>query len=366
MAVGNFNLPLNIHNIQQQPIRNRPDRYAQTPLAERFRFEVSEGVRPAEFLGVYKYLPVQQKDITTEDYIVLPKGRIVSAISSEDELPAGGMVTPSGEGTIYSFTSATTGSLVSRSIDNSFWGYDEDINGLVVPCNGGTNSLAYYSAADALNGTITNSGTLAAAGDGLVIPANFPIGVVYHDWYQDIRGRDLNYQMWPDGGHVLCDWYVEVPFVKVTSGANWTPLGSGITPVAEAYNLVDYVSKYDINKKFTYLAVNVDTDTFRPGVFIQSDLVGNYKYQGVGNKTVQTVGRLMSVDNRYPKNGMEDVQTYPGSNMPGTQTAGLPGFLFEFVYACQLLTGTAPTVEEILNYVQAGYYGVAKIQLSIA
>lgn len=370
MAVSNFNLPFNQQNIQQMPIRNRPDRYAQTPLAERFRFEVSEGVRPAEYLGVYKYLPVLQKDVTTEDYIVIPKGRIVSSLSTEQLLPNGGMKTPSASGSLYSFQSQTTDSIVTRSIDNSYFGYDDYMSNLIVPCNGGTNNQMYYTAADVAAGTITSAGDYAVAGSGFLNVANYPVGVVYHDWYQDIRGKWLNYRMWPDGGHVLCDWYVEVPYVKTSSlGNNYTPLGSGVTPVATAADLTDWTNKFAVNSKFTYLEVDQDTDTFVPGVWLKSDLIGNYTIggsAGTGNKSVQTVGRLLGIDNRFPKAGMEDVLTYPGSDMPGSQTAGLPSFLFEFVAACQNLTGTAARVEDILNYVQGGYYGIARIQLSVA
>jgi len=366
MAVSNFNLPFNQQNIQQMPIRNRPDRYAQTALAERFRFEVSEGIRPAEYFGVYKYLPVLQKDITTEDYIVIPKGRIVSSLSTENLTPVGGIKNPASSGTLYSFESNTTGSIVTRGIDTSYFGYDDYMSNLIIPANGGTQMTQYYSSNDVDAGTLDASGAYAAAGENFVSPVNYPVGVTFHDWYQDIRGKYLNYRMWPDGGHVLCDWYVEVPFVKTTAGANTVPLGSGVTPVPTVNSMVDMAAKYDINKKFTYLAIEVDSDTFTPGVWINSDILGNYNIEGVGSRSVQTVGRLIGIDNRFPKAGMDDVQTYPGSDMPGTQTAGLPSFLFEFVKACQNLTGSAATVEDILNYVQAGYYGVARIQLSVA
>jgi hypothetical protein len=369
MALENFQLPFNLHTTQQMPIRNRPDRYAQTPLAERFRFEVSEGVRPAEYMGVYKYLPVQNKDITTEDYIVIPKGRIVSGLSSMQLTPTGGIVNPVMSGSVYSFRSNTTDTFVTRGIDSSYFGYDDYMTTLIVPANNGTTTTHFYTSDDVTATTITASGTYAAAADEMYVPANYPIGVVYHDWYQDIRGKWLNYRMWPDGGHVLCDWFVEVPFVQTQHvGLNTNlPLSSGNTPQATLNDYTTAASLRPINKKFTYLTVNADTETFVPGVFISSDYIGNYGIQGVGNRTVQTVGRLVGIDTRFPKAGLDDVQTYPGSDMPGTQTAGLPSFLFEFVKQVQTTAeGTVPTVENILRYVEMGAYGVARIQLSVA
>jgi len=368
MAITNYTLPFNIHNTQKMPIRNRPAKYAESNLAERAVFEVSEGQRPAEYLGVYRYLPVLQQDVTTKDFIVLPKGRIVAAVSSEDSTPSGAMVTPSGDGSVYTFTSAIDSTITSVGIDDSYFGYDEYINGLLVPCNGGTANTAsgvWYTANDVTAGTLLPAGTAATAGTAFALPANMPIGVVYHDWFQDIRGQYLNYAMWQDGGNILCDWFVQVPYVKVNA-AGHTPVVTNTT------SYVSYLDKYSVNKKFTYLAVNNGTDIFRPGVFVYSDQIGNYKIQGGASaatqtKNTQTVGRLLGIDNRFPKSGLEDVQTYPGSGMPGTQTAGLPKFLFDFVTAVMSLdSATAPSVETVYDLVRAGYFGVARIQLMVA
>ncbi len=52
--------------------------------------------------------------------------------------------------------------------------------------------------------------------------------------------------------------------------------------------------------------------------------------------------------------------------MPGTQTAGLPSFLFEFVVATEIAKGNTPTIESVLASVQAGNYGVARIQVLVS
>jgi len=368
MAIGNFGMQFNTQNAHKFDIRTRPSKYAVSDIGN-LRFEQSEGIRPAEYFGVYKYLPVAMEDVTSEDWIVIPKGRIVAAVSSEDSSVTGRLTYPNSSGSIYIGHAASElgGAAISVSIDESFFGYSEFICGLLVPANGGSVCSGFYTADDVTAGTLMSNGVVAVAGSGCTLPANAPIGVAYHDWYQDLTGRYLNYRMHSDGGHVLTDWYVEVPYVKVSNSAY-----SGVDPRYDNTYAGGNTWK-DINEKFAYLAVDtVNSDVFRTGVFVTSDLIGNYKIQGgasalTQSKTVQTVGKILAIDNRFPKGGMEDVLTYPRSGMPGTQTAGLPKYLFDFVYDCiRIGQGTAPTIEGVYNAVREGAFGLARIQLLVS
>jgi len=380
MAIPNFNLPFNQHNTQKFDVRNRPEKYAQSDLRN-WRFEQSEGIRPAEYYAPYKYLPVAFKDVTTADYTVLPKGRIVSVLSAEDSTPVSGIVYPCSSGQIAIGYSASElgGAMISVNIDNSHFGYDDGIAGLLTFANGGTNFSGFYTADDVTAGSMTIGGALATASGAFIVPANAPVGVVYHDWYQDIRGKNLNYRMHPDGGHVLTDWYVEVPYVKGTNA-----YASGCSPRYSNNDYADLTNFWDINKMFTYLAIE-QGEAFRTGYFVQSDLLGNYKPQSALSnasgvvvdtaltqvKTNQTVGKILSIDNRMPKYGLEDVLTYPRSGMPGSQTAGMIKVLFDFAYYCLKIgptggAGTAPTVEAVWNYIRQGWFGLARIQLLIS
>jgi len=366
MALDNYQLNLQAQNTHKVPIRNRPDKYAETPLAKRARFEVSEGQRPAEYFAPFKYLPVTEKDVTTEDYVIIPKGRILGSLSAYDLTPAGGIKDIPESGTLYGFTNQVTSAIGTYSQTESYFGYDDYITNLVVPANGGTATNLFYTALDVTAGSITGSGTYAVAGDALPMPANAPIGVAFHDWYQDIRGKNLNYRMWPDGGHVLTDWYVEVPYAIEASGVQ--TLRAESTDDAAARALFAGVSN-----QYAYLTVKPtygDSLGLKPGQFVDSDAIGNYKLQSAGsltaNKTAQTVGKVIGIDNRFPKSALDEVQTYPGSRMPGTQTAGLPSFLFEFVVAAETAIGNTPTIESVLNAVQTGTYGVARIQLMVS
>ena len=365
MAIDNFKMGFESQRTHKVPTRNRPDKYAQSPLAKRARFEVSEGQRPAEYFAPYKYLPAMEKDITTEDFVVIPKGRILSSISVYDVDPAGGIKTVPESGMLYGFDNQITGSIDGYSQDGSYFGYDEYITNLVVPCNGGEDTTVFYTSVDEQANTMKSDATRAAAGDSYGLSGNIPIGVAFHDWYQDIRGEYLNYRMWPDGGHVLTDWYVEVPYVVQQSGDALLSVEADYDYNADADN------KFDVFSQFAYLTI-ASGDVFQPGIFVKADTVGNYipQYDAAnaltGGKTVQTVGKLIGIDTRFPKSGLEDVQTYPGSRMPGTQTAGLPSFLFEFVNTAETALGRTPTIESILNAVQTGKYGVARIQILVS
>ena len=369
MAINNFGLPFNLHNTQKFDLRNRPSKYAESDI-RRWDFEQSEGTRPAEYYAPYKFLPVCFQDITTEDYVVLPKGRIVSAVTTEDTTVSGRIVYPASSGSIPIGLAAPEmgGAVINASIDDSWFGYTEYTVGLLVPANGGETYSGFYTTDDVAAKTMKADGNVVASGaTTFELPANAPIGVVYHDWYQDIRGKYLNYTMHADGGHVLTDWYVEVPYFKVSDTGSL----SGVSPQYVNNDYANLVKYWNINKSFAYLTVASD-DVFRAGVFVQSDLIGNYKIQGgaaslTQNKTVQTVGKVLAIDNRFPKGALEDVLTYPRSGMPGSQTAGIPKVLFDFVYYVVLDgTGTAPTVEDIYNFVRAGTFGMARIQILVS
>lgn len=394
MAISNFYMPFNRGTTWKQDTRNRPSRYATSDLRN-WRFEQSEGIRPAEYYAPYKYLPVTFKDVWTEDYTVLLKGRIVAAIGTEDSTPVSGIVYPSSSGEITianqgDYMGTGTGAKIDVNIDDSYFGYQEYIANLLVPCNGGAISSGFYTADDVAAGTRQAGGARATASGSFVLPANAPIGVVYHDWYQDIRGEYLNYRMHPDGGHVLCDWFVEVPYIKDADAL----ASSGCNPKFVNNNYANHLTYWDVNQQFTYLHVDGDTETFRAGAFVQSDLIGNYKLQPATTisavtasgaapstvtldawpntfKTAQTVGKILSIDNRMPKGALEDVLTYPRSGMPGSQTAGMIKVLFDFAYQCLKAgpyggAGTAPTVEQVYNAIRSGAFGLARIQLLIA
>lgn len=392
MAISNQFTPMQFSTAvpTQQDIRTRPSKYAKSDLRN-WRFEQSEGVRPAEYMGVYKNLPVAFQDVNTEDWCVIPKGRIISAIGAFDSTPASGLVHPSSSGEITvgnagDYMGTGTGARINVNIDTSYFGYDEHIVGLMVPANGGSEYSGFYQADDVTAGTRSPGGARAAASGSIVLPANAPIGVAFTDIYQDIRGEYINYRMHPDGYHFLTDWYVEIPFVNYADSGT----ASGCNPSPITANYLSHTRYRNVNKSFTYLTFDGGTAP-KLGQFVSPTLNGNYQLQSVPSmttasgvsvttnytaydmpKTTQTVGKLIALDTRMPKDGLDDVLTYPRSGMPGSQTAGMTKNLFDFAYYC-LYNGawgsygtTAPTVEQVYTAIRAGWFGLARIQLLVS
>jgi hypothetical protein len=83
-------------------------------------------------------------------------------------------------------------------------------------------------------------------------------------------------------------------------------------------------------------------------------------------KTVQTVGRVVAIDNRNPKDMLEYVDTYPESQMPGTETQGQPSHLFFFLYDyINSRDSAAPTAAAIEGWVHTTRAGLIRLQLEI-
>lgn len=368
---------------RRQPIREAPTKFLSSRL--RPHIERSEGERLSEALIPYKCLPTMFIDTETEDAVVLLKGTIVSLLTNQtrDTVTPSGIVPPQSSGTIPVFEDATVGTsvIVAANIDTSYFGYDDSIAALLVPANGGVANRMPYSADDATIGTFTCSGQVVTAAmaanpesNYCMLEPNMPVGVVYQDVFQDIRGRNLNYNLWEVWG-VLCDFYIEVPYVDF--GALSTFVSGYVDAIDEhVYNLsattcAGYIGTWRRHAFFYFDGTDGNRDG-QAGQLVQSDLNGKFIPQAAAAAAIntaantQTVGKLILTDSRFPKDMMDVVDTYPGSRMPGTETAGLPSALYEFVRDSLFgITGSYPTIQTCLNNVRAGAFGIARIQLNI-
>lgn len=376
------NLTFNTGNTLKQTLRAAPSRYDKSKI--RYNFEVSEGQRPAEVYYPSKYLPVQFQDTQTEDWVVIPKGKVVSALGIGEYImssdASGSLGYPNASGQIPIFTDRDS-AVVKTSVDGTFWGYNESVGAVLVPCNGGadrsTANTYEYTANDVTAGTYQPIGTAATAGTditGIIASGNMPIGAAMYDIYQDIRGKNLNYNMWDKWG-VVSDWYVTVPFVREAETA---AVGATYQTDLSLEATADDNTTATALRKYTYLTIPSGYIP-RTGATVKADVRGNYVMQdpfdviadidgttAAANPTVQTVGRLVMLDSRWPKDMMEYVDTYEGSVMAGTDTGGIPYWLFLFAY--DYLTATATTTASIANIVNAikdGRFGMARIQLHI-
>lgn len=387
-------LNFNTQITRRQPMRDAPTKFLSSKL--RGHVERSEGERLSEAFYPYKCLPVMFIDTETQDGVVIPKGTIVSLLTNQTY----STTTPSGippiaeSGIIPVFDDATTTSstLITANIDDDYFGYEDSIAGLMVPANGGYTSRIPYSSDDATLGTFTCSGLAVTAAMGAdpyhnycTLDANMPVGITMMDVYQDIRGKYLNYQLWDVWG-VLCDYYIEVPYVDKGEFSNFA---SGyIAGDVENYvnrlgtNCAGYVATW---KKHAFFYFDGgDVEAAQAGQLVMSDYYGKFIPQNAnpGNapagggitdtrtehtvSTAQTVGKLILTDSRFPKDMLEVVDTYPGSRMPGTETGGLPSALFEFIRdAWYGINGSYPTITQVVTLVQAGSCGIARIQLEI-
>jgi len=373
-------------NTRRIPIRTAPAKYLTSKI--RGIIECSEGQRPADVFVPLHFLPVYFTDVELADGIVIPKGTIVSALAYNDRegQTTSPIAPPASGATVYvGEDNLTAGANTwSANIDSSYWGYDEHVAGLLTICNGGidiagSHALEEYSALDVTHATIKVDGNYAAVGDdtpGRL--ANYPIGIVTYDVYQDIRGKYLNYEPpWSKWG-ILDDWYIAVPYFDNTVNlSRWGSMNgaTATTNVEGTATTANYAALYR-QHQFIYNHNGGTNAPLRVGSLVCSDSFGKFRTQHAALDssfsataepwTAHTVGRVIALDNRFPKDHLDVVDTYPGSMMPGTETGGLPLHLFTFVRDYITNRDSAvPSISTIVNAVRSGAFGMARIQLHI-
>lgn len=388
---------------RRQPMRSAPAAYIQSAIRGVIEHsDRANGSHPAESFAPFKYLPVWIDDPSSMDGVVIPKGSIVSVVTSKNSTV--GFGDPADSTTIY-IGSDYTGGVITADIDDSFFGYDDGMAGLLVLANGGTTvamptgaatdlALDYYTSMDTGRSIKTDGTpiTIAVGGSNVAVTyargANYPVGIVWADLYKDIRGMYLNYESGFDRCGLMARGYIEIPFVDVykahSEGGNEdATLGTALYN-ADQTQAAWYVP---VARKHAFLYNGSKTaQRLVPGCLLKSDLYGKFvpEYEALTSisattkafaatpaeavVTAQTVGRLWVTDSRWPKDMMNWVFTYPGSGMPGSETAGLPGVLFNFVKDVMYHSAynTNPSPKVILDAVQAGIFGTARLQLTLA
>ena len=372
-------LTFNNQNLRSQSLRAAPSKYIRSKI--RYNFEQSDGQRVAEVFYPNKYVPVQFMENFTEDWVVIPKGKVVAAIGYGEQIAYGASATdgtlgaPNTSGVIPVYTNRA-GQVVTSYMDSDFWGYDQSVNGLLVPANGGvdrTSGTYFYRGQDVTAGTYANSTSLAAANQGITgahASGNIPVGAAMYDIYQDIRGKNLNYQQWDKWG-IVCDYYVTVPFIRE---GNSSVFNSNMSSASTS----DSLAPLEALRNQVFLTIPSGCNP-RTGGMIIPDARGNYVMQAnytaaaeltgataASSPNIQTVAKLVVLDCRFPKDMLQYVDTYEGSQMAGTDTGGLPYWLFIFAYNyLTAATGTAPAISTILDYVKSGRFGMARMQLHV-
>lgn len=201
----NFNFSTGLSH--KRPIRRVPEKYLDSTL--RPNFDISDGDRPAAVFLPHRSLNVKYKDRSTDQYVVIPKGRLVSAITQLN-----------GKADIYVGTKDFDGDVIKIDEDENYYGVPRTTLGLLVPANGGAAATYTYAADDVLAEVPTSGAdTNVAVDDTLVIAANAPVGALFYDMFQDIRGMHLNYDTFKNYG-VVSKQLVQVPFIDVSALAD--------------------------------------------------------------------------------------------------------------------------------------------------
>ena len=341
----------------------------QKPLAKLSRSltQLKLDVTGSEYSGIsaypFKYLPVMEVVPETgttsimvrggKEGIVLPKGTLVSLLTNKTTIEYG-IPDPSSSGTIPVFYDVNTGSLVYAPVDEAAYGYHESISALMVMANGGaTSNVPFSSLDDDLDGWTKSTDT------PLILSANIPSGMVITNVYQDIRGKYLNYNVQEEVYSTLIRGRFSIPCVdrsKVEFGTDAdvvdTPASSPYTALWRKHGFVSFASAAE----------------GQAGQYLRSDKYGKFVSQygtTAGEKTVQTVGRLLFTDSRFPKDLTGSIQNYPGMTLPGVNTKGLPIDLYLFVKESLEALGGTPSAQDILDQVRSGAFGYARVQLDV-
>tara|TARA_B100000131_G_scaffold168427_1_gene162751 strand:+ start:1223 stop:2245 length:1023 start_codon:yes stop_codon:yes gene_type:complete len=287
-------------------LKATPAKYRQSP--GRPNISQSDGVRPAFPLMPWKGMNgAGYEDVSTGDQVVIPKGRIVSAIT------ANGGADVIGDGSTY-------------------YGVGKGVMGLIVPANGGATRdvSAEYNEAGCLAAGLVWDGSDCAT---LTLDANAPIGVVEHDVFMDEADGALNYQSRNKNWGVLSHQLIKVPYVDATAWNGKNGLTDDAVDDPDSMGTVGAVYKA-LEKKYSFMVSSGKSGKGLAGALIAADNYGNYKE--VTTVTAQNVGKLMGVDYRFNKDLLDTVQSKweddAGYRTAGTGTKGIPQFLYDFVY----------------------------------
>lgn len=370
----------------------------------RIRLIVEAAVYSGHNAFVFRSLPVL-KVSDWEGYKVgycAPKGTIVSAITAATPVIATnqGIGNPARNDKFKEFvkvdeqgnviTDANGNpqltAIIVTDIDGTAFGYDESVTTLFVPANGGKQAVyAYNHELEQEVGSPIDTATKA-----VTIPANIPYGIMISPMWQDTRGRFLNfddtllYSSLKDGRF----W---VPYVN-TAVVNWfgtySATAEGVETIGKGYKAV--------YKEYQFASLETAEGNLpEAGSLLTSDVYGKFVLQYgkvntaaegedpsyedqslTGAVTVQSVGKVMTYNNRFPQHMNAGIQQYPGMKLMDYKTNGIPVDLYIFVESVLnsdvAAAKTAGLIASANNYadkndvlaaIQSGVFGMLKIDL---
>ena len=347
-------------------IRRATSRYLRSDVPE--DIVISGGMTMAEVFWPSKYLPIVFKDQSTEDGIVAVKGTIMALVGQMGYFNSESIYHPipvdtgtTGISTIpLGVDYAAASSVNTISSTNSYWAYPADHLGTMVIANGGSASTHTYTSYDEELGTIGIDENAVAAGDTIVLPANRPLGIAMSHIMSDVRGREINYN--PPGSRAMSVYrqgYLNMPYV------NWAKVVETYTGESGNFSASDSYAL--LKSKFPFAYCESDSTYPTVGDYVVSDVNGRFVVDGsITTSTRQTVGKLVAVDFKQPKDLLEFVDNKIGSGLAGTNTGGTPEVLFLVAgTVLEDVAGATPTISEVVDAVKAGLFGMARIDFDV-
>jgi len=324
---------------------------------------------------------VKADPVTTygkESGVVIQKGTIVSVksiwassfyASNPDDLSG---IDTSGD---VRLGTDVFGNPIKANVMDEYAGYGSTMNGgFITIANGGVAASDLYRQVDVDYGTLDSSGNAVVVGNAYTRTANIPIGVASNTIFVDNKNRVYNMQTQIlEFNSIKTDYFMIYPYVNtaVYDKVSLSVAGGDTQTKGDGYSAID--------SDFVFLYGNIDH--FISGKYLTSDANGNFvpQYDDTNltdAKTVQTVGKLVLMDNRFPKEKMDEILTFtriPGESteaaigVTGSDTLGIPAHLF--IFAWKILNeqaGSAPSMSDIKDAIQSGNIGYAKINLHVS
>jgi hypothetical protein len=259
------------------------------------------------------------------------------------------------------------GNPVKANVEDEGFGYGTTMNGgFLTIANGGAPTTDAYRQVDVDYGTILPTGAAVQTSDTYARSANVPIGIASTNVFVDNKNRDYNFQTQIlELNSIKTDYFMIYPYVNTAVYGQVASYGTGYDAIVD-----DFVFLYgDI------------ADMTISGKYVQSDLNGNFIIQVPGAtyddpKNMQTIGKIALLDNKYPKEKMDEILTYTrvpadpseaAIGVSGSDTGGIPSHLF--IFAWKILNdalAAAPSLGQIQAAISAGDIGYAKINIHVS
>lgn len=338
-------------NAQTKTMKRMSSRYSQFGIRNPYTIAIM--IMDSKYSGI-NAIPLRELPVLSiwdfdgvDTGLIIPKGTIVSAVTQFDTI-VDGMAIPFASGEINEFVNAS-GDVVRTAIDDTYFGYENSIDALLTIANGGVDATYAYSDLDAQTGS--NMGEEA----DFVNTANIPYGVVVEHVFQDDNGKYLNFEN-------------RTMISTINEGRFWIPFVN--TDLVTTFGDFDTkaVSTAGYGQVYKNYQFAMITSATKSGTLLKSDKFGKFVVQSAdldAAVNAQTVGKVQTLTSRFPRALDATVQNYPGIELMGESTNGVPIDLFIFAYETLKAAGVACAKDDILLAIQMGKFGMLKVDLNV-